>query len=56
MNQAKTINVYTSVGQFVLSTKAVSKLDVSAWANGLYMIEVLDEINQRIAITRILKQ
>ena len=56
MNQAKTINVYTSVGQLVLSTKAVSKLDVSAWTNGLYMIEVLDEINQRIAITRILKQ
>ncbi len=56
MSQARTINAYNTVGQLVLTTNAVTQLDVSAWANGLYMIEVLDEINQRIAITRILKQ
>ena len=55
-SQTQKINIYTSLGTLVLTTNSVNQLDVSALTNGLYLIEVLDNNNQRIATTRILKQ
>jgi hypothetical protein len=55
-SQTRKINIYTSLGTLVLTTNSVNQLDVSALTNGLYLIEVLDNNNQRIATTRILKQ
>jgi hypothetical protein len=55
-SQTQKINVYTSLGTLVLTTNSVNQIDVSTLTNGLYLIEVLDNNNQRIATTRILKQ
>lgn len=55
-SQTQKINVYTSLGTLVLTTNSVNQIDVSTLINGLYLIEVLDNNNQRIATTRILKQ
>lgn len=55
-SQTQKINIYTSLGTLVLTTNSANQIDVSTLINGLYLIEVLDNNNQRIATTRILKQ
>jgi hypothetical protein len=51
-----TVTVLNSLGQIVIKTKMTGKIDISKIAQGLYFIQLLNEKNEIISTTKMIKE